>query len=116
MKNVYIKVPLLQAIIYIPIYVKIVWELCLKKLGRNKREPQTIQFIGKLADLMSQQIFIEKYVDLGHPISLVHINGVLVLNTLIDSGGKINIITNKTMEQLQLLNLRPTPNILKLID
>jgi hypothetical protein len=46
----------------------------------------------------------------------VHINGILVPNTLIDLGETINIMTKKTMEQLQLLNLRPTPTVLELVD
>jgi hypothetical protein len=68
LKNVCIKVPLLQAIKDIPIYAKIVRELFLKKPGRKKIEPKTIQFIGKSTDLMLGHIFIEKYVDPGNPI------------------------------------------------
>jgi hypothetical protein len=48
----------MQAINDIPIYAKIVRELCLKKTGRNKIEPKTIQFMEILADLMSWHIFI----------------------------------------------------------
>jgi hypothetical protein len=54
LRNVCIKVPLLQAIKDIPIYAKTIRELFLKKPGRKKIEPTTIQFIGRSTDLMSR--------------------------------------------------------------
>jgi len=78
LKNIYIKVPLLQAIKYIPINAKTVQGLCLKKTQRKKIEQKTIQFIVKSIDLMLGKNFIEKYVDPRNPIVLVYINGILV--------------------------------------
>ena len=46
LKNVYIKIPLLQAIKDIPIYTKAIKELCLKKPTRKRVDPQTIHVIG----------------------------------------------------------------------
>ena len=39
LKNVYIKIPLLQAIKDIPIYTKAIKEMCLKKPARRKIDP-----------------------------------------------------------------------------
>ena len=50
--NVCVKIPLLQAIKDIPIYIKEIKELCLKKTERRKKDPQTIHVIGDLIDLM----------------------------------------------------------------
>jgi len=68
LKNSYVKIPLLQAIKYIPIYTKTIKELCIKKTGRKKRDPPTIQVIGKLSSLMSTKTTIEKYIDPGIPM------------------------------------------------
>lgn len=50
-RNLSIKVHLLQAIKEVPIFTKIIRELCLKKSGRRRLEPQTIQFVGRVAEL-----------------------------------------------------------------
>lgn len=46
-KNSYVKIHLLRAIKDIPIYTKTIKELCIKKTGKKKRDPPTIQVIGK---------------------------------------------------------------------
>ena len=48
-RNIFIKIPLLQAIKEIPICTKIIKELCLKKPERKRLEPRTIQFVGRVA-------------------------------------------------------------------
>ena len=63
LRNVGIKIPLLQEIRDILIYAKKVRELCTKKSGRWKKEPSTIQVGGKLASLISIGFAIEKYAD-----------------------------------------------------
>ena len=62
LKNTYVKIPLLRAIKDILIYAKTIKELCIKKSGRRKRDPPTIQVIGSLASLMSTNTTIEKYI------------------------------------------------------
>jgi hypothetical protein len=42
LRNVCIKIPLLQAIKDIPIYAKIIRDIFLKKLGRKKKEPPLV--------------------------------------------------------------------------
>jgi hypothetical protein len=80
-------------------------ELCIKKMGRKNKYPQTMQFIGKLADLMLGKIYMQKYVDLGSPIVKIHINNVAIANTLIDLVATINVMKKGTMDELQLSNL-----------
>ena len=63
LKKTYVKIPLLQEIKEIPIYEKTIKELIIKKYGRRKRDPPTIQVVGSLASLMSTNTTIEKYVD-----------------------------------------------------
>ena len=79
-------------------------------------EPQTIQFVGRAAELMTRCVSMEKYIDLGNPVVSVHIGNVLVSNVLIDLGEAINVMNKKTMDQLRLSHLRPTPTVLELAD
>lgn len=116
LKNVCIKIPFIQAIKDIPIYVKTVRELCIKKLGRKKIEPQTIQFIGKTTNLMSGHICMDNYIDPNSPIVSVHITNILISESLIFLGVVINIMNTDTMEQFHLSNLQPTPRVLELAD
>ena len=46
LKNICVKIPLLQSIKDIPIYSKVVKELCIKKLGRKKKGPPIVHVIG----------------------------------------------------------------------
>jgi hypothetical protein len=58
----------------------------------------------------------EKYGDPGNPILTVQINGVQILNVLVDLGAAINVITTETMHALGLRNLKHTPTVLELAD
>jgi hypothetical protein len=46
LRNICVKIPLLQAIKGIPIYAKIVRELCIKNPGRKRKEPPIIRVVG----------------------------------------------------------------------
>eukprot|EP00253_Pinus_taeda_P020736 PITA_20736 len=116
LKNVYIKIPLLQAIKDILIYTKAIKELCLKRPTRKRVDPQTIHVIGHLAGLMTNTISMEKYVDPGIPRVTTIINNIHIPNTLIDLGAAINVMTIETMKTLQLTNLQHTTIILELAD
>jgi len=115
-KNSYVKIPLLRAIKEIPIYAKIVKELCIKKTRKKKKDPTTIQVIGKLASLMSTKTIVEKYIDPGIPMVTISINKFSIPNTLIDLGATINVMTTETMKHLDLNNIRSTTTILELAD
>jgi hypothetical protein len=116
LKNVYIKIPLLQAIKDIPIYTKAVKELCLKKPTKKIFNSQTIHVIGNLAGLMANTISMEKYVDPGIPRVTTIINNIPIPNTLIDLRAAINVMTIETMKTLQLTNFQFTPIVLELAD
>ena len=81
LKNVCIKIPLLQAIKEIPILAKIIKELSMKKPERKTKELKRIHLAGKIIDIMMGKIAIQKYVDPGSPIVKTHINGVEIQNT-----------------------------------
>ena len=105
LKNLCVKIPLLQAIRDIPIYAKIVRKLFLKKVGRKKKDPPTIQFIGQSVDQLTNQIRVDKYKDPGNPIVTIHIKGTYIPNTLIDLGAAINVMTLQTMREINILNI-----------
>ena len=92
LKNLCVRIPLLQAIKDIPIYGKIVRELCLKKSGRKKKDPPTIHYIGQSTDALFDRL-VEKYGDPENPVVTISIQGILIPNTLIDLGEAINAIT-----------------------
>ena len=116
LKNVCIKIPLLQAIKEIPILAKTIKELSLKRPGRKPRDTRRIHLVGEIADIMMGKITMQKYVDPGSPIVKTHINGVEIPNTLIDLGAAINIMSRQTMEQSKLPNLIFAPTLLQLAD
>ena len=116
MRNLCVKIPLLQAIKDIPILDKTIKELCLKKLGWKRKQPTKIQVVGQLAELIANKHRLLKYGNLGNPIVIVSIRQIPIPNTLVDQGAAINIMTVTTMEKLKLGNLRPTPISLELAD
>jgi len=116
LKNVCIKIPLLQAIREIPILAKTIKELSFKRPGRKLKDTRRIHLVGKIADIMMGKITMQKYVDPSSPIVKTHINGMEIRNTLIDLGAAINIMSRQTMEQLKLPNLLFTPTLLQLAD
>ena len=102
LKQLCVKIPLLQAIKDVPIYNKLVKEKCFKHLGRRKKDASTINVIAQLSDLMLGQVICPKYLDPGSPVVDVHINGTIIPHTLIDLGAAINVMTRDTMLKLNL--------------
>jgi hypothetical protein len=114
LRNVCIKIPLLQAIKDIPIYAKIIRDLCIKKLGKKKKEPPLVQVVGQLSELISEMPY--KYNDPGNPIVTTEINCIYLPNTLIDLGAAINVMPFDSMQKLQINQLRPTQTMIELAD
>jgi hypothetical protein len=102
LKNLCVKIPLLQAIKDVPIYNRFIKEECIKRPGRKRKDTPTINVIGQLVDLMLGRIIVPKYLDPGIPLVNVHINKTLIQNTLIDLGVAINVMTRDTMLRLNL--------------
>ena len=60
LKNLYVKIPLLQDLQDVPIYARTVHDLCTKKPGRKPRDPPTIHVIGKLSALITGKTLLAK--------------------------------------------------------
>jgi len=117
LKNLCVKIHLLQAIKDVPIYNKLVKEKCFKHPGRRNRDAPTINVIGQLSDLMLGQVICLKYLDPRRPIVDVHIHGTIIPHTLIDLGATINVMTKDTMLNLNLQgSLRKTTIVLQLAN
>ena len=86
LENLCVKIPLLQAIKDVPIYNRLIKEKCFKKPGRRKRDTPTINVVGQLSDLILGKVIFPKYMDPGSIVVDLHIDGVIVPNTLIDLG------------------------------
>ena len=116
LQNLFVKIPLLQAMRDVPIYLKTLREYCTKKPKKKSRDPLTIHVMGKLSDFMMGKILPVKYGDMGNPILTMKINGIEIPNVMVDLGTAINVITGKTMKALGLQNLKPTPTMLEMVD
>jgi hypothetical protein len=114
LRNVCIKIPMLQAIKDIPIYAKIIRDLCIKKLGRKKKEPPLVQVVGQLSEFIFEMPY--KYNDPGNLVVTIEINGIYLPNTLIDLDATINVMPFDTMQKLQINQLRPTQTMIELAD
>lgn len=98
LKNVCVKIPLLQTIKNITIYEKTIREFCIKRPRRKLKDPATIHLVGKLAGLMMGKPLISKYEDPSIQTITIQINQKSISNTLVDLGASINIITKETWE------------------
>ena len=76
LQNLFVKIPWLQAMKYVPIYAKTIREYCLKKPTKKTKDPLTIHVMGKLSDFMMGKSTPVKYGDPGNPILIAQINGV----------------------------------------
>ena len=84
---------------------------------KNKKGCPTINFIGKMSNLMQVHVICLKYLDPGSLVVDVHISGTIVPHTLIDLGAAINVMTKDTMLKLNLQgSLRKTTTVLQLAD
>jgi hypothetical protein len=117
LKNLYVKIPLLQALQDIPIYAKTIKELCGRKPVRKiKNSSSTVRVVGALSDLILGRQEPVKYADPGNPIVTVQIQGCSFPNTLVDLGAAINILTMETCNTLGFDSFEPTPIMLQLVD
>ena len=105
LKNLYVKIPLQQAIRDIPIYTKAIRDVCVKRSGRKPKDPPTVYVMGRLSELLQGKTPLVKYGDPGNPPVIVQIDLVSISNTLVDLGVAINIMTSETLKLLGLSNL-----------
>eukprot|EP00253_Pinus_taeda_P015703 PITA_15703 len=116
LKNLYIKIPLLQASQDIQIYAKTIKELCIKKPRRTITNNPTVQLVSTLSDLLLGKETPVKYEDPRNPIVTVPINGQTFSNALVDLGAAINILTTTTCQKLGITSVEPTSTLLELVD
>ena len=102
LKHIYVKIPLLQAIKYIPIYNKVIKELCIKRPGKKQKDPLITHVIGEMSEYMSDPSRIAKYTNPRAPVVTIIINNTTIDNTLIYLGSAINMMTTAVLEALQL--------------
>jgi hypothetical protein len=117
LQNLYVKIPLLQALRDVPIYARTMRDICIKKPGRKTKDPLTVHVMGDLSALMSGKTPPVKYGDPGHPTVTVQVGKTIIPRVLVDLGAAINIMTLETLQLLQLQDeFRETPTILELVD
>lgn len=116
LKNLCIKIPLLQAIQDIPIYSKAIKELCANNSMRKTKITPVVHVVETLSNVLLGKETPIKYEDVGNPIFTVQINGCSFPNALVDLGATINILTTKTCEVLGITSLDPTTTLLELAD
>jgi hypothetical protein len=117
LKNLYIKIPLMQSLQYIPIYAKMIKELCGRKPVRKIKNPSsTVCMVGALSDLILGRQELVKYADPRNPIVTVQIQGCSFPNTLVDLGATINILTMETCNTLGFNSFELTAIMLQLAD
>jgi hypothetical protein len=113
LKNLCIKIPLLHALQDIPIYAKMIKELCGKNPLRKTKNPSIVQVVGILSNLILGKHEPVKYTDPGNPVVTVQIQGYLFPNTLVDLGAVINILTIETCNVLGITSFEPTSIMLE---
>jgi hypothetical protein len=117
LQNLYVKIPLLQALRDVPIYARTMRDICVKKPGRKTKDPLTVHVMGDLSALMTGKTPPVKYGDPGHPTVTVQVGKTIIPRVLVDLGAAINIMTLETLQLLQLQDeVRETPTILELAD
>ena len=118
LKNLCVKIPLLNSITEISIYNKFIKETFMKGPSRKKKkDPTTINVVGHLSNIMLGKILNPKYAKLGSVVVIVNIKSVFIPNTLIDLWETINVISKDRMLKLNLqASLRYTTIVLQLVD
>ena len=96
MQNLYVKIPILQALRDVTIYARTIRDICVKKPGRKTKDPLTVHVMGDLSALMSGKAPLVKYGDPGHPTVTVQIGKTMIHQVLVDLGAAINIMTLET--------------------
>ena len=75
LKNICIKIPLLQDMKEIPIFAKTIKAICIIKPGRKRKAIKKIQLVGKIAYIMIGKPIIQRSLDPSSLIAKIHING-----------------------------------------
>ena len=111
LRQVKVKIPLLDMIKQIPTYAKILKDLCTMKRGLNVDKKA---FLTEQVSAIIQCKTPIKYKDLGCPTISVNIRGTCVEKALLDLGSNVNLLPYSVYKQLGLGELNPTSITLSL--
>lgn len=78
LQNLYVKIPLLQALRDVLIHARTVTEICIKKPGRKAKDPLIVHVMGDLTTLMLGKVTPVKYGDPGHPMVTVQVGKTII--------------------------------------
>ena len=113
LRQVKVKIPLLDLINQVPAYAKFLKDLCTikKGLGIEKKA-----FLTEHVSALIQSKYPVKYKDPGSPTIPVNIGGNCINKALLDLGARVNLMPCSVYMQLGLGELKPTPITLSLAD
>ena len=113
LRQVKVKIPLLDMIKQVPTYAKFLKDLCIVKRGLNVDKKA---FLTKQVSDIIQCKTLVKYKDLGCSTISVNIRGTCVEKALLDLGASVNLLPYSVYKQLGLGELKPTSITLSLAD
>ena len=73
MKNIYVRIPLLQSLHDIHIYAKTIRDLIVKKPRRKPKDTPIVHVVEMLSELMMGKVRLAKYDDPSNPTVTVYI-------------------------------------------
>ena len=113
LRQVTVKIPLLDLINQVPAYAKILKDLCTikKGLGIEKKA-----FLTEHVSALIQSKYPVKHKDPGSPTIPVNIGGNCIDKALLDLGASVNLMPHSVYKQLGLGELKPTTITLSLAD
>ncbi|XP_022880787.1 uncharacterized protein LOC111398065 [Olea europaea var. sylvestris] len=113
LKQVKVNLPLLHVIPQVPIYAKVLKDLCTVKM---KHRVKKIAFLTKHASVVIEQKVPPKYKDPGCPIVSCIIGNHEIAQALFDLGANVNIMPYAIYLALGLGEIKPTIVVLQLVD
>jgi hypothetical protein len=112
MKEVQITIPILDAVLHIPLYAKFLKDLITKK--RSLEDPEIIALIEDCSVVILNNM-PKKLVYPGS-FSIPCVVGKKTFTALCDLGSSVSVLPSSVSQILQLGTLKPTPMTLQLVD
>lgn len=116
LRNLCIKIHLIESIQYDPIYVETIKELCVKNPKRKPKDPPIFHVLGTLSDLILGEKVPVRYDKPRNPVVTIEVQGHNFPKTLVDLGYAINILTLETCGILGIIKFKTTTIMLELAD
>jgi hypothetical protein len=87
LKNLYVKIPLLQSLQDILVYAKTIKELCGKNPIRKAKNPSIVHMVGALFNIILGKQDLVKYTGPGNLVVTIQIHGCFFSKYTIGFGG-----------------------------